>query len=208
MKDDRMDNTKEEMMALMSNYPKKAYAGKKVKLDAEWKKVLVASGALLRLNVMIGGQNVKVSSQISEEYNEKLKTNSPIDIASSKNDLEFVFRTKNFLRSSAMVLKPELKKLHSKMVELKEVIPNDIYLYYVGADAGALAELDEAEKLVTEIDTTLRICYADAITRGGLDLEKFEKDTLAQFHTADDIKASVRNIYDAVDLSGDYWTVR
>lgn len=196
----KINSQKKEAKLIISKYPKLVLRGVKVNLDSDWKKAMVSVLALALINIDLSKKQVALTNQISEKFNESLEQETKIELnATSRKELQLVFRIKNFLLASGDVIKPEMIKLDKIIMQNKDIVYRDLFLYYVGAKANLLGELQESQNLAGEIDSSLSICFQDAI-QGGINLEAIEKETLLETNTRDEIKEYVRKLYGTLGL--------
>lgn len=190
----------EKLQDLIRKYPKMAIQGKKVLLDAEWKKAFVAFLSMALINVDISRKMLGLSNQLSDSFNDSLRDWKKIELNdSTKKDLQITFRIKNLLLSSADTLYNQIPKLDQVIKEGQSLMDRDLYLYYIGAKTTLLATLEESRKTAGDIDATLSSCFKDAIIKGA-SMESIEEDTLNGIDTRGDINKILDNVYESVGL--------
>lgn len=198
---EKLKAEKKEMNNLMKGYPREALQGRAVHLDAEWKKGFVAFVAIAEINKDVSKKTMSLTNQLSETFNDALKDGTQIQMtAQSKKELENVLMVKNYLIVTAELLLAPIPKLNALMTAHQHEIDKDLYLYFVGAKANFQAVLDEQRQVASDIDTTIALCFRDAI-KGGADIEAIERETLGHMSTKEDIQHILENIYLSTGMS-------
>lgn len=181
---------------LFRSYPKDALKGKSVALDANWKKGFVAFMAMGMVNIDLTRKAQALSAQISDEFNEAIKTGKPISqTATNLEQLRTVIKIKNLLAVDT-TLRGTIEKLNADPMEYKNVMDQDIYTYYVGAKTVFLQQLNETQTLIADIDNSVSVSFKN------LDVDVLQKETLVDVHTNEDVEKYKMLVFSSLDLKG------
>lgn len=164
-------------------YTKMALKGIAIPFEHEWERALVAFSCIANVNASFITTLLKLENQVPEDFMASFEKGTPMDALKHINDIRIMMRLRRGMNLLASYVTEQLRKLEPVINPHEKEADKAIMAYYKGNHAVLLKEAENYTSIARNITTSLTSCFPNS------DLASYEKETFANIHTEEDMRA-------------------
>jgi len=183
---------------IKQKYMKLALKGTKLPLEKEWEKSLIGVQCLFTLNAKLMENAMRTIEQVDDEFNNRFSKGMfiPFD-AKAEKTIPLYLKVEQYLKISSYIIDMFMPKLSEPIINAKDEIDNDIYIWFIGNKKVLEDSAEEGKKQIKQIENSLTDCFKNDQNK----ITKIKESMNETYNKVNlDVKSIIDNFSNALDL--------